>query len=184
MGHFFIWCLLDIYACTISILLVKGCRYLYIAGNIWPHILMQSGKSAAIYACAKEQGFHVIEVALTLLYSVVGCWCQIVVFTWTDMHKCRWNSGISSPSQFYVKSCVYCGISHNKIRGTFLCLCFLYNLLNAILFNGFIVVQLDWSLVCRQNGLNNNEEFWLGLWRGFCISFLVSTNSLMLLVLW
>lgn len=31
-------------------------------------LLLQSGKSAAIYACAKEEGFKVLEVLLILQY--------------------------------------------------------------------------------------------------------------------
>jgi hypothetical protein len=36
--------------------------------------LVQCGKSAAIYACAKEQGFLVIEVSEQFFFSLSSCW--------------------------------------------------------------------------------------------------------------
>lgn len=37
---------------------------IYVGGSQVCLLFLQSGKSAAIYACAKEQGFQVIEVML------------------------------------------------------------------------------------------------------------------------
>lgn len=39
-------------------------KYLLLVIFIVLTVIMQSGKSAAIYACAKEEGFQVIEVTL------------------------------------------------------------------------------------------------------------------------
>ena len=62
---------------------------------------------------------------------------------------CTNVGGISSPSQFYIESWGYWGYRTIKSEGpSSVCA-------SCTSFN---VVQLDWSLMCRQNGLNNSER--------------------------
>ena len=50
-------------------------------------LALQSGKSAAIYACAQEQGFEVLEVLLKLhVLTVLALMVPLIGFKYPSMH--------------------------------------------------------------------------------------------------